>query len=230
MIEFGPNSIRSIFILDLVVGVLKVRCLLNKQQKNKQPHSFTDRERHSSSVSDVSSTQQARSLHYSPNKNLETKSPGGLLEGSRLSPLHEGPAQSQIVTIPQQPLSARRYRLAATPLLSQHQKSPPKPSKLKIRFATESEQLHLEPTRSLDRPSSQDLIASTQLTANELRRMVVGVGGAHLLPSFNQGREAPYKKHIKDVYSDRFCYLGYNEMINNTRKVRENLKISNLLS
>ena len=75
----------------------------------------------------------------------------------------------------------------------------------------------------------QDIVVGTLFTSVELNRMIVNVGGGYLLK--NEGpKKGPAIRFGPKENIDQYCYLGLGQLINKTKKRREDHHIHHLLS
>lgn len=76
---------------------------------------------------------------------------------------------------------------------------------------------------------------ATQFTDAELNRIIESVGGGYLLqnvkgPNQVAGPNSNAIKELESHMNTKISYMGFDRLVNKTKKFRENLKISNLLS
>lgn len=89
--------------------------------------------------------------------------------------------------------------------------------------------------RRTDKPSTrevmkdQDVLTATQFTPVELNRIITNVGGGYLIKK--DASKSIQRHHPSAIHNiEQYCYLGLDKFLNKTKKIRDEMRISFLLS
>ena len=228
---------RSIFVLHLVVGVLKI-------QKMKDGGKI--QETRGELAQERQNTPQKLSRNNPLRQSAET------LEGWRI----QGAKEDEVKSVVQNRGSRQNY--SGKPSQGQisknssrnTSKSPPRNTsadKSVTITRKRSQEAGLVVTAQSQRSSGPGKTArsdqrvvkryagTTQFTDAELNRIIESVGGGYLLSSVAPSSKyatsnSAALKELESHMNTKISYMGFDRLVNKTKRFRENLKISNLLS
>lgn len=76
--------------------------------------------------------------------------------------------------------------------------------------------------------NDQDVLAATQFTEVELNRIITNVGGGYLIKKNHP--KAGGKPQALTENLEHYCYLGFDKLLSKTKKQRNDLRVSHLVS
>lgn len=225
VIEFSQKSIRSIFILHLIVGVLKTASLQETATKavvNDEP--LTGRSRTAALTSKraetaylqraTSSNFRSKEKNFAQNRSVEHKRTEVNLELGPLANL-EGAKRADF---------RGPDKTMNNLLRGKTKKKRPFPQHSVDHGGRISD---IEASREIVK--DQDIIVNTLFTDVELNRIIVNVGGGYLLKHASS-RRAQLSRATPPDNVDQYCYLGLGQMTSKTKKRRGDLHVQHLLS
>jgi hypothetical protein len=128
-------------------------------------------------------------------------------------------------------MKAKSQRPAFTRGIESRSVDNPSPGATRINFRSNSvqqeERLHARRTNR-DALNDQDVLAATQFTPVELNRIITNVGGGYLIKKINPKSGGKTPALAENV--EHYCYLGFDKLLNKSKKQRKDLRVSYLLS
>ena len=205
LIEFSPKSLRSLFVLHLIVGVLKILAM------KREADACTDARASSNDF-------EQNSTPASPAPKTHSSSAAGIRS-----------AETSVVEILLDKSLNRDRLVSAFKLRSKrHCRS------LAASKWTDSKADSVSGSKSevARRPakSTQEILSTTQFTSAELNRIILSVGGGYLLKEKPSPQTQRPGRSQFDIHSNKISYLGFDRLISSTKQQRENLKVSSLIS
>lgn len=222
VIEFNQKSIRSMFMLHLVVGVLKTANLKQSDTPNNQ-----------SPTRKVNLSPMQENITRAGTADLQAY--GSSLKRNVNSFAH--PKQDQASLNNTRTSFNNRMNVTAHQHMFSHSKESQsietsKSKRKKARFLNRSVQgNNRKPDRAPSREilKDQDVLAATQFTPVELNRIITNVGGGYLIKKDTSKSLQRYHPSTSNNI-EQYCYLGFDKFLNKTKKTREESRISFLLS